>query len=112
MGDQRVTTVSVQQMFEAFDVAWRARYRVRYVGFGPKLGARAKALRAAWPELTIAQFAETARRYLADNDPYLVGRRHPFDLLCAANRINQYRVAASSPAEDSTAAFLAALENR
>ena len=110
MSDQR-SAVSIQEMFKAFDCAWRDRYGVRYVGFGPKHGAQAKALRASWHEMTIQDFQHAARRYLSDNDPYLVARRHPFDLLCASNRINQYRVA-STPTVDHGVGFLAALKDR
>ena len=46
--------------------------------------------------------AAAAARYVADDDPYLTKRRHPFEVFAGGNRINQYL--GDAPAPDTFAA--------
>ena len=86
-------TLKTGDLFRIFDRVWSDHYGVSYIGFGPKLGRVANVLIKAWPEITTEEFSAVCERYLADTDEYLRTRRHPFEVLCASSRINQYRVA-------------------
>ena len=88
--------LTVPRVFAAFDQAWGR----RYVGFGPRLGKVAKGLIAFG--LTRDEVAAAAARYVADDDPYLTKRRHPFEVFAGGNRINQYL--GDAPAPDTFAA--------
>jgi len=92
--------LTVPDAFAAFDQAWRVRYGRPYLGFGPRLGKVAKGLIAFG--LTRDEVAAAAARYVADDDPYLTKRRHPFEVFAGGNRINQYL--GDAPAPDTFAA--------
>ena len=89
--------ISTADLFRTFDREWSKRYSSRYIGFGPTLGRAAKNLLGQWDEMTLQDFALVCRRYLEDDDRYLVEERHPFLLLCSGHRINKYRVAQRTP---------------
>lgn len=103
--------MTTTEVFSSFDTAWCNRYGRKYLGFGAKLGRLARPLIEAG--LTRDEIAAAAVRYVQDDDPYLVERRHPFELFAATNRINQYLVEATPGAGQATirdasrAAFLA-----
>ena len=103
----RMTT---QDIFTAFDQAWAKVYGRSYVGFGPKLGRMAKPVLEA--KLSADELGRAAQLYLADVDPYLTARCHPFELW-VGNRLNRYLVGAPAsarrarPRDTARAAFLA-----
>ena len=102
--------ISTTDLFRTFDREWSKRYSSRYIGFGPTLGRAAKNLLAQWPEMRLEDFALVCRRYLEDNDRYLLEERHPFLLLCSGHRINKYRadrIAAKSLIDSEISEFLA-----
>ena len=102
--------ISTADLFRTFDREWSKRYSSRYIGFGPTLGRAAKNLLAQWDEMTLEDFARVCRRYLEDDDRYLVEERHPFLLLCSGHRINKYRappIAVKSPIDSEVSKFLA-----
>tara|TARA_R110000824_G_scaffold324354_3_gene511299 strand:+ start:358 stop:1332 length:975 start_codon:yes stop_codon:yes gene_type:complete len=76
-----------------FDKAWTAHYQTSYVGARGRDAKIASELIKHWAEMSGTTFCAAVARYLADPDPYLTERKHPFDQFAGGTKINRYRVA-------------------